>query len=109
MFARVSIYDIPDDRADEAVASFTEALNTIAASRGLAEAVFLVSREGNRGLAMTVWNRPGDDVREQRRRLASPRGRDPGGRRQHRDGGRVRDRRPGRRQRLNALPRSTRR
>ena len=55
MFARVSIYDIPDDRADEAVASFTEALNTIAASRGLAEAVFLVSREGNRGLAMTVW------------------------------------------------------
>lgn len=56
MFARVSIYDIPDDRADEAVASFTEALNTIAASRGLAEAVFLVSREGNRGLAMTVWN-----------------------------------------------------
>ncbi len=59
MVARVSIYDIPDDRADDAVDAFREALGTIAASRGLAEGLFLVSRDGSRGVAMTVWEDEG--------------------------------------------------
>jgi heme-degrading monooxygenase HmoA len=56
MFARVSIYDIPEGRTAEATRSFSEALGTIAASRGLNEALFLVSRESNRGIAMTLWD-----------------------------------------------------
>lgn len=55
MFARVSIYEIPGERAHEAVASFKDALETIAAVRGFEEAYFLVSREANRALALTMW------------------------------------------------------
>jgi heme-degrading monooxygenase HmoA len=56
LFARVSIYDIPDGRTADATSSFEEALETIAASRGLSEALFLVSRESNRGIALTLWD-----------------------------------------------------
>jgi heme-degrading monooxygenase HmoA len=56
MFARVSVYDIPDDRSHEAVASFKGALEAIRASRGFEEAYFFVSRESHRALALTLWN-----------------------------------------------------
>lgn len=55
MFARVSIYDIPEDRADEAIESFERALETIAGADGLSEALFLVNREG-KGIALTLWD-----------------------------------------------------
>ena len=38
MFARVSIYEIPGERAHEAVASFKDALETIATARLSADA-----------------------------------------------------------------------
>jgi heme-degrading monooxygenase HmoA len=56
VYARVSIYDIPEDRMSEARASFSDALETIGAMRGLSEAYFLVSRESGRGVAMTLWD-----------------------------------------------------
>lgn len=56
MFARVSIYDIPEGRTADAAASFAGALETISAARGLSEALFLVSRESNRGIALTLWD-----------------------------------------------------
>jgi len=55
MFARVSMYEIPGERAHEAVASFKDALETIAAARGFEEAYFFISRDANRGLALTLW------------------------------------------------------
>ena len=55
MFARVSAYDIPDGRANEATMSLAEALDRIAAARGFAHAYFLISRESNRGVAVTFW------------------------------------------------------
>ena len=55
MHARVSIYDIPEGRTSDAKAAFAEALDAIGASRGLSEAYFLVSRESNRGIAVTLW------------------------------------------------------
>jgi len=39
VFARVSIYDIPEGRTADATRSFADALATIAASRGLNEAL----------------------------------------------------------------------
>jgi heme-degrading monooxygenase HmoA len=56
VFARVSIYDIPEGRTADAAASFAGALETISAARGLSEALFLVSRESNRGIALTLWD-----------------------------------------------------
>jgi hypothetical protein len=55
VFARASIYDIPEGRTADAKASFAEALEAIAVSPGLSEALFLVSRESNRGIALTFW------------------------------------------------------
>ena len=55
MFARVSVYDIPGERAHEAVASFRNALEAIASARGFEEAYFFVSRESNRAMALTIW------------------------------------------------------
>jgi hypothetical protein len=56
VFARVSIYDIPENRTAYAAASFAGDLETISSSRGLSEALFLVSRESNRGIALTLWD-----------------------------------------------------
>ena len=56
MFARLSIYDISGERAGEARRSFADALEKIAASRGLSEAYFLFSRESERGVALTLWD-----------------------------------------------------
>jgi hypothetical protein len=56
VYARLSMYDIPEDRVAEARASFSVALETIAALAGLSEAYFLVSRESGRGVALTLWD-----------------------------------------------------
>jgi heme-degrading monooxygenase HmoA len=55
VFARVSMYDIPEERISDARASFADALEAIAPLRGLSEAYFLVSRESARGVAVTLW------------------------------------------------------
>ena len=55
MFARVSVYEIPEGRENEAVRSFDEALGQIGALRGFVDGYFLVSRESNRGIAITFW------------------------------------------------------
>jgi heme-degrading monooxygenase HmoA len=55
VFARVSIYEIPDDRAGEAVESFSDALTQIAGQAGLCDAYFLVGRESDRAMVVTLW------------------------------------------------------
>jgi heme-degrading monooxygenase HmoA len=55
VFARLSIYEIPGERADDAARSFASALDAVAAARGLTEAYFLVNPDSDRGVALTLW------------------------------------------------------
>jgi hypothetical protein len=56
MFARVAVYEIPGGRMDEAVESFQGAIDEIAELHP--EEVFvLVSRDANRALTMSLWER----------------------------------------------------
>lgn len=59
MFVRVSVYEIPGHRVDEAVTGFREALNEIR-EMGLQEAYVLVSPDTDRVLTMTLWDRAED-------------------------------------------------
>ena len=55
MFARISIYEIPDGRSHEATTAFGDAMSTIVAQRGLVDAYFLVGRESERAMVVTLW------------------------------------------------------
>ncbi len=56
MFARVSVYEIADDRMDEAVTNFGTALEEIRTMDGFNEAFFVVCREDDRATALTLWS-----------------------------------------------------
>jgi hypothetical protein len=56
MFARVAVYEIPGHRMDEAVVSFGKAIDEIRLL-GPEEVYVLVSRESDRALTMSLWNR----------------------------------------------------
>jgi heme-degrading monooxygenase HmoA len=55
MFARVSIYDIPQDRRAEARANFESALARIRETEGLVNAQFLLGCESDRAVTITFW------------------------------------------------------
>lgn len=55
MFARVSVYEIPADRMDEALHEFRNALEQISALEGFKEAFFFVAPEDDRATATTLW------------------------------------------------------
>jgi heme-degrading monooxygenase HmoA len=55
MVARVSVYEVPDDRAGEAVERFGEAIGEIRKMDGLQEIYFLISPENGRAITMTLW------------------------------------------------------
>jgi heme-degrading monooxygenase HmoA len=55
MFARVSVYEIPADRMDEACHEFREALHEISGLEGFSEAFFFVAAEDNRATVTTLW------------------------------------------------------
>ncbi len=55
MLARMSTYEIAEDRILEAVARFRDALDRLNECSGLTEAYFLTGREGTRGIALTLW------------------------------------------------------
>jgi heme-degrading monooxygenase HmoA len=56
MFARVSRYDIPGDRVDEAVTKFADALAQITELGGFREAYLLVNRESECATTLTFWD-----------------------------------------------------
>jgi hypothetical protein len=56
MFARVAVYEIPGHRMDEAIVSFGEAINEIR-QLNPEEIFLLVSRDSDRALTMSLWNR----------------------------------------------------
>ena len=59
MFARVSVYEVPEDRRGEAERSFKEALGRISESRGLEHAYALFGCEGRHAITITLWEDQG--------------------------------------------------
>jgi heme-degrading monooxygenase HmoA len=55
MFARVSMYELPADRAHEAAAAFRDAIERIRALDGLERALLLMPRDGTRAVTVTLW------------------------------------------------------
>jgi heme-degrading monooxygenase HmoA len=55
MFARVSTYELPPDRAQEAAAAFRDAIERISALAGLERALLLMPRDGTRAITITLW------------------------------------------------------
>jgi heme-degrading monooxygenase HmoA len=56
VFARVSRYDIPGERIDEAVTKFADAVAQITELAGFREAYLLVSREDECATTLTFWS-----------------------------------------------------
>ena len=55
MFARVSMYDVPQDRKAEARANFEGAVERIREVEGLADAQFLLGCDSDRAMTITFW------------------------------------------------------
>jgi heme-degrading monooxygenase HmoA len=55
MFARVSVYEIPQDRRSEAQANFQAAIARIRETPGLKDAYFLLGCESDRAVTVTFW------------------------------------------------------
>lgn len=55
MFARVSTYDIPQDRRGEAQANFSSAVARIRETEGLMDAHFLLGCDSDRAVTITFW------------------------------------------------------
>ena len=55
MFARVSVYEIPASRMDEALHEFRAALDQISELEGFSEAFFFVAPDDDRATATTLW------------------------------------------------------
>ena len=56
MFARVSRYDLPGNRVEDAFASFGEALGQIKELDGFFEAYLLVNRDSECAATITLWS-----------------------------------------------------
>ena len=55
MFARLTVYDVPGDRMEEAAESFRSAFDHIAGLEGFREGFFLVCGDDDRATTMTLW------------------------------------------------------
>ena len=54
MWARVSTYQFPSDKVDDAITRFSDALGTLD-EPGLKRAELLVDRASGKGMTITVW------------------------------------------------------
>ena len=54
MVARLSVYELPEDRAREATQAFDEVLSEISSARGFVESLYLVGAEG-KAVVLTLW------------------------------------------------------
>jgi heme-degrading monooxygenase HmoA len=59
MFARVSTYELPQERTAEAVDAFRAAIADIEGLSGLLDAYMLVSEDGSSALTVTLWDTHG--------------------------------------------------
>jgi heme-degrading monooxygenase HmoA len=55
MFARTSIYELPEDRRDDGIAAFREALAEVGECPGFTGGYYLVSCDGARSKTVTFW------------------------------------------------------
>ena len=55
MYARVSVYELPEERMDDAVERFREALEEISRCEGFEDGWFMIAPESGRANATTVW------------------------------------------------------
>jgi heme-degrading monooxygenase HmoA len=55
MFARMSTYELPGDRADDGIRGFSEAIDRIRRCDGFVEAFFFIDREGDQAVTITLW------------------------------------------------------
>ena len=55
MFARVSSYQFPADQADQAVQTFTTAINPLRQLDGAKGAYLLLDRNSGKALTITLW------------------------------------------------------
>ena len=54
-YARVSKYEVPADRFDEALRSFEEAMGDLDPMEGIEEALLLVDRSSGDAMTITIW------------------------------------------------------
>ncbi len=54
-YARVSTYEFPADRVDEARPAFEEATRNLRQMQGITEALFLVDRNEGKAMTITIW------------------------------------------------------
>ncbi len=54
-YARVSAYEFPADRVDEARPAFEEATRNLEQMQGITEALFLVDRTEGKAITITIW------------------------------------------------------
>ena len=55
MFARVTTYELAEGRASESVEAFAPAIDQIRDLDGLVDAFFLVERDGEHAVSLTLW------------------------------------------------------
>ena len=55
-YARVSTYEIPTERIDEAGPAFEEATRQLQGMEGIKEAMYLIDRTGGKALTLTIWD-----------------------------------------------------
>jgi heme-degrading monooxygenase HmoA len=55
MFARMSVYDVPEDKRDHGIEAFRGALAEVAESEGFTGGYYLVSCDGERAMTLTMW------------------------------------------------------
>ena len=55
MFARVSVYELVEGRASEALAAFSPAIDRLRDLEGFVDGYFLVERDGVQGVTLSFW------------------------------------------------------
>ncbi|HEX3291167.1 MAG TPA: antibiotic biosynthesis monooxygenase [Gaiella sp.] len=56
MFARVTTYELDEARASESIEAFEPAIDRVRELDGFVDALFLVERDGNHAISLTLWD-----------------------------------------------------
>jgi heme-degrading monooxygenase HmoA len=56
MFARMSVYEVPEDKRDDGIEAFRGALTEVAESPGFTGGFYFVSCDGERAMTLTMWD-----------------------------------------------------
>jgi heme-degrading monooxygenase HmoA len=56
MFARVTTYELDEARASESIDAFEPAIGRVRELDGFVDAMFLVERDGNHAITLTLWD-----------------------------------------------------